>query len=94
MAIRPSLNWRSWSPRRSASKAKLRYDSPKPDGTPLKLMDVSRIKALVWGPRIGLREGVTATCRAALLVSRLAGEPPCWRAALLASRLAGEPPRW
>jgi GDP-L-fucose synthase len=33
-------------------------DSSKPDGTPRKLMDVSRIKALGWRPRISLREGL------------------------------------
>ena len=37
------------------------WDSSKPDGTPRKLLDVSRIKALGWEPRIGLREGIAST---------------------------------
>jgi GDP-L-fucose synthase len=39
-------------------KGKLVFDASKPDGTPRKLQDVSRLKALGWSPRIGLREGV------------------------------------
>jgi GDP-L-fucose synthase len=38
-------------------------DPSKPDGTPRKLMDVSRLKALGWAPRIGLREGIERTVR-------------------------------
>ena len=37
------------------------WDTSKPDGTPRKLLDVSRITALGWEPQIGLREGVEAT---------------------------------
>ena len=37
------------------------WDSSKPDGTPRKLLDVSRIKALGWSPRIELRDGIAAT---------------------------------
>lgn len=33
-------------------------DPSKPDGTPRKLLDSSRIKALGWTPRISLREGL------------------------------------
>ena len=33
-------------------------DPSKPDGTPRKLMDSSRLRALGWAPRIGLREGI------------------------------------
>jgi GDP-L-fucose synthase len=36
-------------------------DPEKPDGTPRKLLDVSRLKALGWQPRIGLREGIEST---------------------------------
>ncbi|UPT62235.1 MAG: GDP-L-fucose synthase [Hyphomonadaceae bacterium JAD_PAG50586_4] len=36
-------------------------DSSKPDGTPQKLLDVSRLKALGWSPRIDLRSGVRDT---------------------------------
>ena len=37
------------------------YDTAKPDGTPRKLLDVSRLHALGWQARIGLREGIAAT---------------------------------
>ncbi len=36
-------------------------DPTKPDGTPRKVLDVSRIAALGWQPRIGLREGIAST---------------------------------
>jgi GDP-L-fucose synthase len=36
-------------------------DTSKPDGTPRKLLDVSRINALGWRPEIGLREGIAQT---------------------------------
>ncbi|MCX8007875.1 MAG: GDP-L-fucose synthase [Coriobacteriia bacterium] len=39
------------------------WDTSKPDGTPRKLLDVSRLHALGWRARIGLREGVEATYR-------------------------------
>jgi GDP-L-fucose synthase len=39
----------------------LTWDTTKPDGTPRKLLDVSRIKALGWEPTIGLREGIAST---------------------------------
>jgi GDP-L-fucose synthase len=38
-------------------------DTTKPDGTPRKLLDVSRLHAFGWRPRIGLREGVAQTYR-------------------------------
>ncbi len=37
------------------------YDTTKPDGTPRKLLDVSRLHALGWQARIGLREGIAST---------------------------------
>lgn len=36
----------------------IRFDSSRPDGTPRKLLDVSRISALAWRPVIGLEEGL------------------------------------
>jgi GDP-L-fucose synthase len=39
----------------------LEWDTSKPDGTPRKLLDVSRIKALGWEPKIGLRDGIAST---------------------------------
>jgi GDP-L-fucose synthase len=37
------------------------WDASKPDGTPRKLLDTSRLTALGWTPRIGLEEGVRGT---------------------------------
>lgn len=37
------------------------FDPSKPDGTPRKLLDVSRLRALGWRARIGLREGIHST---------------------------------
>lgn len=41
-------------------RGKLVYDPSKPDGTPRKLMDASRLYALGWRPRIPLREGLAS----------------------------------
>jgi GDP-L-fucose synthase len=38
--------------------ARVVFDAAKPDGTPRKLLDVSRLHALGWRHRIGLREGI------------------------------------
>jgi GDP-L-fucose synthase len=37
------------------------YDRSKPDGTPRKLVDVGRIRALGWRPRIALEDGIRET---------------------------------
>ncbi|MGH8474102.1 MAG: GDP-L-fucose synthase, partial [Gammaproteobacteria bacterium] len=47
-------------------RAEIRWDADKPDGTPRKLLDVSRLQALGWRPRIGLREGLRRAYRAYL----------------------------
>lgn len=39
----------------------LTQDTSKPDGTPRKLLDVSRLSALGWKARIGLEEGIRET---------------------------------
>lgn len=39
------------------------WDTSKPDGTPRKLLDVSRLKALGWRPAISLDEGIADTYR-------------------------------
>jgi GDP-L-fucose synthase len=42
-------------------EGRIAFDATKPDGTPRKLLDVSRMTALGWRPRIGLREGIAST---------------------------------
>ncbi len=42
---------------------RLRFDPARPDGTPRKLLDVSRLSALGWQPRIPLDQGLAATYR-------------------------------
>jgi len=44
-------------------EARLVFDTSKPDGTPKKLLDVSRLHALGWRHRIGLREGIESSYR-------------------------------
>ena len=39
----------------------IQWDSSKPDGTPRKVLDVSRMKALGWKPTITLDEGIAST---------------------------------
>lgn len=41
----------------------LTWDTSKPDGTPRKLLDVSRLHGLGWKAKIGLREGIERTYR-------------------------------
>jgi GDP-L-fucose synthase len=42
-------------------KGSLVFDPGKPDGTPRKLLDVSRMAALGWRARISLIEGIRST---------------------------------
>ena len=42
---------------------KLVFDTSKPDGTPRKLMDSSRLAALGWRPKTGLEEGIREVYR-------------------------------
>lgn len=44
-------------------KGELRFDTSKPDGTPRKLLDVTRLTGLGWKPSIPLREGLADTYR-------------------------------
>jgi GDP-L-fucose synthase len=39
----------------------LAWDTTKPDGTPRKLLDVSKIRALGWKPAVPLRDGIVRT---------------------------------
>lgn len=40
---------------------KIRWDHSKPDGTPRKLLDVQKIKALGWKPSIPIEQGIAMT---------------------------------
>lgn len=42
-------------------KGRIGFDTTKPDGTPRKLMDVSRLKAMGWTAQIELRDGIAET---------------------------------
>jgi GDP-L-fucose synthase len=42
-------------------EGEIRYDPSKPDGTPRKLLDSSRIRSLVWEPKTPLEEGIRKT---------------------------------
>ena len=42
-------------------KGDLVWDTTKPDGTPRKLLDVTRLRALGWRPEIELHEGIQST---------------------------------
>ena len=44
-------------------RGELRFDRSKPDGTPRKLLDVSRLHSLGWQAAIPLREGIEQTYR-------------------------------
>lgn len=47
-------------------RGEILFDPTKPDGTPRKLLDVSRVNAVGWRAKIGLREGIAATYRSFL----------------------------
>jgi len=42
-------------------KGEIIWDTSKPDGTPRKTLDVSRINALGWNPAITLKDGIAST---------------------------------
>ncbi|MFO7986438.1 MAG: NAD-dependent epimerase/dehydratase family protein [Desulfatiglandaceae bacterium] len=44
-------------------EGEIEHDTSKPDGTPRKLLDISRIKSLGWEPEISLEEGIRQTCQ-------------------------------
>jgi GDP-L-fucose synthase len=44
-------------------RGRLLFDSTKPDGTPRKLLDVTRLAGLGWRPKIPLRQGIEDTYR-------------------------------
>jgi GDP-L-fucose synthase len=44
-------------------EGRLIYNRERPDGTPRKLLDVGRLNAMGWQPRVGLEEGLTGAYR-------------------------------
>jgi len=54
-------------------QGKVVWDSSKPDGTPRKLLDVSRLAKLGWKAKIGLRDGLARTY-ASFLAEQAAGK--------------------
>lgn len=42
-------------------RGEIHWDLSKPDGTPRKVLDVSRLNALGWSPKIALRDGIVET---------------------------------
>lgn len=46
-----------------AFEGEIVHDPSKPDGTPRKIMDSSRLSAMGWAPRIPLRDGIASTWR-------------------------------
>ena len=42
-------------------KGEIKWDVSKPTGTPRKVLDTSRIKALGWSPSITLDDGIVST---------------------------------
>jgi GDP-L-fucose synthase len=37
---------------------KIRWDTSKPDGTPRKLLDVTKIRGMGWKPKVSMEEGI------------------------------------
>ena len=42
-------------------KGRISFDPSKPDGTPRKVLDVSRLQGLGWRPRVALEDGIVST---------------------------------
>ena len=47
----------------SQFKGAIHWDVTKPDGTPRKVLDNSRLQALGWSPKISLKDGIAETIR-------------------------------
>ncbi len=56
-----SANSRELVARTVGYQGQITWDTSKPDGTPRKLLDVSRLAALGWQARIPLAEGLAST---------------------------------
>lgn len=49
--------------KKSGFEGEIKWDSTKPDGTPRKVLDVSRITAMGWQPTITLEQGIESTLK-------------------------------
>jgi GDP-L-fucose synthase len=56
-------------------RGRLKFDTSKPDGTPRKMLDVSRANSLRWRAQIGLREGFVQTYRWFIEMGAGSGQP-------------------
>ena len=56
-------------------KNQLFFDHSKPDGTPRKLLDISRLRTLGWAPRVSLREGLALAYETFLENNQLIARP-------------------
>ena len=45
----------------SGFQGEIVWDSTKPEGTPRKILDVTKLKSLGWAPKINLQEGIAST---------------------------------
>jgi len=57
-------------------EGRLTFDLTKPDGTPRKLLDVSRLKSLGWEAKTSLRDGIAAIYQAYLSTNTRSGAQP------------------
>ncbi len=57
-------------------RGRIVWDTSKPDGTPRKLLDSSRIQALGWRPQIDLKTGIRLACEDFLRVRRAGSTGP------------------
>ena len=55
-------------------KGAIRYDTSRPDGTPRKLLDVSRLAKLGWRSRTSLKDGIRLAYAAYLREHQQAAE--------------------
>ena len=70
---------------------RIEFDSSKPEGTPRKFLDSSRMRALGWQPRRPLREGLIESYRWAVANHRLSRPPNHRKEATRDHRVPGNP---
>ncbi len=59
----PSRRSPRWWPTQSGYQGEILWDTTKPDGTPQKLLDVSRLSAIGWKATVPLAQGLADTYR-------------------------------